>query len=73
MESSKPSNGLSMTYATSAPATAGGQAGSPVRPASSIVGVVARACPALSRSKFVSYLIDSHHVSMMLELPLSLC
>ncbi|KAL7773996.1 hypothetical protein CFE70_003965 [Pyrenophora teres f. teres 0-1] len=29
MESSKPSHGLSMTYATSAPATAGGQAGSP--------------------------------------------
>jgi hypothetical protein len=31
METSKPSNGLSMTYATSAPATAGGQPGSPVR------------------------------------------
>jgi hypothetical protein len=29
--SSKPSNGLSMTYATSAPATSGGQPGSPVR------------------------------------------
>lgn len=31
MSSSKPSNGLSMTYATSAPATSGGQPGSPVR------------------------------------------
>jgi hypothetical protein len=28
---SKPSNGLSMTYATAAPATSGGQPGSPVR------------------------------------------
>jgi hypothetical protein len=28
---SKPSNGLSMTYATSAPATSGGTPGSPVR------------------------------------------
>jgi hypothetical protein len=28
---SKPSNGLSMTYATAAPATSGGQPGAPVR------------------------------------------
>jgi hypothetical protein len=41
METSKPSNGLSMTYATSAPATAGGQAGSPVRMIV-IVGVLGR-------------------------------
>jgi hypothetical protein len=31
MADSRPSNGISMTYATSAPATSGGQPGSPVR------------------------------------------
>ena len=69
MASSKPSNGLSMTYATSAPATAGGQAGSPVRSASSLVVVLPQGHAALSRSNFVSYLIDSHYASMM-KLPL---
>lgn len=67
MASSKPSNGLSMTYATSAPATAGGQAGSPVRPAFLLVGVLSQGRAALSRSNFVSYLIDSHYASMMMR------
>jgi hypothetical protein len=31
MDHSQPSHGVSMNYATSAPATAGGQTGSPVR------------------------------------------
>lgn len=53
MENSKPSNGLSMTYATSAPATAGGQAGSPVR----MIAMLASWLKA--RLRFVSYpLID---------------
>ena len=55
---SKPSNGLSMTYATAAPATAGGQPGAPVRLLFWHLLVKARRL--LRRvSNFCSYLIDS--------------
>jgi len=66
MESSKPSHGLSMTYATSAPATAGGQALSPVRSNPILLMFCPKAlrCP-VSRSDFVSYLIDSHGPYML--------
>lgn len=63
MASSRPSNGLSMTYATAAPATAGGQAGSPV---SFLPVSFVRVKMGLDSgvSNFVPYLIDSYLSAM---------
>jgi hypothetical protein len=55
---SKLSNGLSMTYATAAPATSGAQPGSPVRFYSSFAVLVASRL-LVEFSNFCSYLIDS--------------